>query len=122
MPVVCDLISAISTEKHNNHMKVLRSLLWSDSSDNLVKSPFVSFQSPNLLEKDLKHSFVVFLLGSQVPAPVFKLNTLNDEQIKALVDLFHVIMRDVVRLDTEFDDHGSLLSWAKFVIISRTGC
>jgi len=28
----------------------------------------------------------------------------------ALVDLFHVIMRDVVRLDTKFEDHGSLSS------------
>ena len=57
-----------------------------------------------------KTLFRGIIAASQVPAPVFKLNTINDEQIKALVDLFHVIMRDVVRLDTNFEDHGSLLS------------
>ena len=80
------------------------------------------FPIPNLLEKDLKHSFVVFLLPPKFQHQYSNLNTHNDEQIKALVDLFHVIMRDVVRLDTEFDDQGSLLYWAKFVIISKTGC
>ena len=80
------------------------------------------FPIRNLLENALKKTlFCGIFAASQVPAPVFKLNTHNGEQIKALVDLFHVIMRDVVRLDTEFDDQGSLLYWAKFVIISKTG-
>ena len=84
MTVVCDLISATSTEKHNNHKKPVG-------------------EGPKTLFRGI-------FAASQVQAPVFKLNTINNEQIKALVDLFHVIMRDVVRLDTNFEDHGSLLS------------